>query len=100
MDTIRVDICYRPIRIAWAIFVGDIDAFRQAVRLSHTLWGGRFNPIVIVDHEEEAGRLIDLFRVDLILPIGNSEEVKEFPKRFPHLIKLSFHDELFIEWAK
>src|SRR5215216_6495818 len=32
--------------------------------------------------------------------LPNSEEVKEFPKRFPHLIKLSFHDELFIEWAK
>jgi hypothetical protein len=55
---------------------------------------------VVVDHEEEAGQLIDLFHVDLILPIGNSEEVKEFPKRYPYLSKLSFRDELFIEWAK
>ena len=70
MNTIRVDICYRPLRIGLAIRSDDIDAFRQAVRLSHTLWGGRFNPILIVDREEEAKRLIDLFRVDLIWPIG------------------------------
>ena len=97
MDTIRVDICYRPLRIGWTIRAGDMDAFRQAVRLSHTLWGGRFNPIVVVDHEEEARRLIDLFRVDLILPIGDSEVVKEFPKRFPHLITPLFPDKLFLD---
>ena len=51
MDTIRVDICYRPLRIGWAIRAGDIDAFRQAVRLSYTLWGGRFNSIIVVDKE-------------------------------------------------
>ena len=99
MDTIRVDICYRPLRIGWAIRRGDMNAFRQAVRLSHTLWGGRFNPIVVVDHEEEAGRLIDLFRVDLIFPIGDSEAVKEFPKRFPHLIMPFFPNKLFIGGA-
>ncbi len=96
MDTLRVDICYRPLRIGWAIRAGNIDAFRKAVRLSHTLWGGRYNPIVVVDHEEEATRILDVFRVDLILPIGDSEQVKEFPKRFPYLIKPFFIDTLFI----
>jgi len=96
MDTIRVDICYRPLRICWAIRSGDIEAFRQAIRMSHALWGGRFNPIVVVDNIEEASRLIDLFRVDLIFPIGNSKEVKEFPKRFPHLINPFFNDAIFI----
>jgi len=42
LDTIRVDICYRPLRIGWAINPGDIEAFRRAVRLSYALWGGRF----------------------------------------------------------
>ncbi len=96
MNTIRVDICYRPLRIAWAIRSDDMDAFRRAVRLSYTLWGGRFNPIVVVDREEEAGQLIDLFHVDLILPIGDSDVVKAFPKRFPHLINPLFPEELFI----
>ncbi|MFZ5615262.1 MAG: hypothetical protein ACOY4L_10650 [Pseudomonadota bacterium] len=31
MDTLRVDICYRPMRIAWVIKSGDLDAFRQAL---------------------------------------------------------------------
>lgn len=97
VDTIRVDICYRPLRIGWAIRAGDIDAFRQAVRFSHTLWGGRFNPIVVVDREEEAGRLVDLFRVDLILPIGDSEVLNAFPKRFPYLITPLFPAVLFVD---
>lgn len=75
---------------------GDVDAFRQAVRLSCTLWGGRFNPIIVVDREEEAARLVDVFRIDAILPIGNSEAVTEFPKRFPHLISPFINDALFV----
>lgn len=96
MDTLRVDIAYRPLRIGWVIKSGDIDAFRQAVRLSHTLWGGRFNPILIADREDEARQLVDLFRVDFLLPVGESEEVKELPKKFPHLINPFWHDTLFI----
>ena len=30
MDTTRVDICYRPLRIAWAIQSDDFELFRQA----------------------------------------------------------------------
>ncbi len=96
MDTIRVDICYRPLRIGWAIRLGDIDAFRTAVRLSYVFWGGRFNPILIVDREEEARQLVDLFRVDLIWAIGDTDEVKAFPKMFPYLITPLFHDTLFV----
>lgn len=99
MDTLRVDICYRPLRIGWVIQSGDINAFRQAVKLSHTLWGGRFNPIMMADCEDEARRLIDLFRVDFLMPIGDSDAVKDFPKKFPHLIKPFFHDSIFIGGA-
>lgn len=52
MDTLRVDICYRPLRVGWVIKLGDTDAFRQAVKFSHTLWGGRFNPILMADRED------------------------------------------------
>lgn len=96
MDTLRVDICYRPMRIAWVIKSGDLDAFRQAVRLSYTLWGGRFNPIVMADREDEARRLVDLFRVDLLLPVGSADEVKRFPEKFPYLIN-PFHDSIASE---
>ena len=96
MDTLRVDICYRPLRIGWVIQSGDIGAFRQAVKLSNTLRGGRFNPILVADCEEESRRLVDLFRVDFLLPIGNSDEVKTFPEKFPYLINPFFHDSIFV----
>lgn len=100
MDTLRVDICYRPLRVGWVIKSGDTDAFRQAVKLSHTLWGGRFNPILMADREDETRRLIDLFRIDLLLPVGTDDEVKAFPKKFPHLINPFFHDSIFIGGEK
>jgi hypothetical protein len=95
MDTARIDICYRPLRIAWAIRSGDKAAFRKAVRLTHTLWGGRFNPIVMADRADEARKIVDLFRADMIVPIGDWAEVQEFPALFPHLINPFFGDALF-----
>ena len=97
METARVDNCYRPLRIAWAVHSGDLEAFRQAVKLSHTLWGGRFNPIVLVDRKNEAKSIVELFRVDVILPVGASVEAKEFPKRFPHLINPFHSHSVFVK---
>src|SRR5258708_10286906 len=97
MDSIRVDICYRPLRIGWAIRAGDFDALRSAMRLSFALWGGCFNPVIVVDQEEQAQELIDLFRFDMILSVGDSEMGKSFPKRFPYLINPFFSEGLFIE---
>lgn len=85
-DTLRVDICYRPLRIGWAVRHGDWDSLRKAMRYSHALCGGRFNPILVVDHEDESKRLVDIFRADLIVPVGNSPEVLAYGKKFPHLI--------------
>jgi hypothetical protein len=99
MDTLRVDISYRPLRIGWAIQAGDLEAFRSAVRLSYALCGGRFNPILIADHDSETKQLVDLFRVDLIWPIGNGALVKALPGKFPHLTNPFFHDSLFVGGA-
>jgi hypothetical protein len=95
MDTTRVDICYRPLRIAWAIHSDDKDAFRRAVRLTYTLWGGRFNPIVFADQPDEARKIIDLYRADMIVPIGDRAEVTNFPSLFPNLAKPFFGEDLF-----
>lgn len=96
MNTARIDINYRPLRIAWAIRSDDLAAFRYAVRVSHTMWGGRFNPIVLVD-KPEAKDIIETFRADVIVPVGDSEEVKTFPAKFPHLIHPFFPDTLFFQ---
>jgi hypothetical protein len=60
------------------------------VRLTHTLWGGRFNPIVLVDRPEEAKQLIERLRADVIWPVGDAVAVKDFPKQFPYLINPFF----------
>jgi len=99
-DTLRVDLCYRPLRIGWAVRGDDIDAIREAIRYSHALWGGRFNPILVIEREEEARQLVELFRVDLICPLGDSEEVKEFPKKFPHLISPFHGNSVFVKDEK
>jgi hypothetical protein len=99
MDTVRVDICYRPLRIAWAIHSSDREAFRKAVRRTNTMWGGRFNPIVLVDRDD-AAQLVELYRADVIVPVGDREDVKEFPKRFPHLIDPFFPSALYVKDGK
>lgn len=86
MDTLRVSIVYRPLRVCWAIKEDDKDSFRQAVRANHALWGGRFNPIVVVDRPEEACAIVDAFRADIVFPVGDSADVKAFADRFGHLI--------------
>lgn len=35
-DTLRVDVCYRPLRIGWAVRQGDSVAIRQAMRYSQS----------------------------------------------------------------
>ena len=96
MDTVRVNIAYRPLRICWAIKEGDHAAFRDAVRMNHALWGGRFNPIVVVDRASEARALVEAFRTDIVQPLGGSEDVKAFAAGFKHLISPFLHDGVFM----
>jgi hypothetical protein len=95
METVRVNICYRPMRICWAIADGDFASFRRAIRLNNTMWGGRYNPIAIVDRTDEAQRIVEVFRADMIVPLGDSPAAAEFPKKFPYLINPLFGDHLF-----
>jgi hypothetical protein len=95
MDTVRVDLVYRPLRVCWAIAPGDVDAFRRVVRLNFTLWGGRFNPIVIVDGTEQPQQLVEAFRPDLILAMGADPAIEAFVKEYPYLGKPFFNDGLF-----
>ena len=96
METVRVNICYRPLRICWAIADGDFPSFRRAVRLNNTMWGGRFNPIAVVDRADEAKRFVEVFRADVILPLGDAPVVVGFPAQFPHLINPFFPQSLFL----
>lgn len=96
MDTVRVNVAYRPLRICWAVKGGDKEGFRHAVRQNNALWGGRFNPIVIVDRESEAKSIVEVFHADIVFPIGDSDEVKAFVSKFPHLIRPFNHDGILV----
>lgn len=99
MNTLSVTIRYRPIRIGWCVRAGDSAAMREAMRLTFTMWGGRYNPIIPIDDFEAASSLIQLFRVDVLWPVSDDEAVKEFIKRFPHLPNPFFQDELFVPYS-
>lgn len=99
MNTLSITVRYRPIRIGWCIRAEDFAAMRNAIKLTFTMWGGRYNPIIPIDNFEAASSLVRLFRVDVLWPVSDDEAIKEFIKRFPHLPNPFFQDELFIPYS-
>ncbi len=96
MNTLSVTVRYRPIRIGWCVCAGDFAALREALKLTFTMWGGRYNPVIPIDDFASASSLVRLFRVDVLWPVSDDEAVKEFIKRFPHLPNPFFQEELFV----
>lgn len=99
MNTLSVTVRYRPIRIGWCIRAGDFDAMREALKLTFTMWGGRYNPLIPVDDFEFASSLVRLFRVDVLWPVSTDDVVKKFIDRSPHLPNPFFHEELFVPYG-
>ncbi len=89
MDTARVEIMYRPLRIGWLLRSDDFEGFRKIARLSLTIAGGRYNPIIFVDGEI-ADQLVSLFSVDMLMPISTGQAVDAFVLRYAHLIQPHF----------
>lgn len=58
---------------------------RRSLLLTHTLWGGRFNPIIPVGDGIDADQLIKRFRVDVLYPAAEVTELTTFAKSIPHL---------------
>jgi hypothetical protein len=98
MPSLVVNVAYRPIRIGWCVREGNWDHVRKALRLTHTLWGGRYNPIIPVDNRSLASDLVNLFRVDALFPLAdNDDSLKKFVEAFPWLPWPSFHKGLFVQ---
>lgn len=85
MNTLSIRLRYRPIRVGWCVLKDDIDAFRRALRLSFTLWGGVFNPVIVVNDRELATSLVKLFRVDTLVGVSNDDRVNAFIAEHSHL---------------
>ena len=100
MGTLSMKVRYRPVRLGFCVQKGDLAELDRALRLTHTLWGGRFNPIIPIgaaEEEDELPRvLIEAFRVDALYPLFPSAIVKEFIEGYPYLPWPKYERELYI----
>ena len=94
METARVDVVYRPLRLGFVLTSNDRASFRKAVRLCNAFWGGRYNPIIAVDRPD-ASQLVEVFRPDFLVPLGDDPAVAAFVGRYPYLPNPLFGDDLF-----
>ncbi|MDP2333021.1 MAG: hypothetical protein Q8M19_20240 [Reyranella sp.] len=85
MNTLSIRLRYRPLRLGWCVLRGDTEAFRRAARLSFTMWGGRYNPILPVDDLGLATALVKLFRVDALVQLSEGAAVDAFLAAHKHL---------------
>src|SRR6266568_3482654 len=85
MATHSLRLRYRPIRFGWCIREGNFDDLRRVIRLSNTLWGGRYNPIIRVGEPKGATELVELYRVDALYPATEDPILTAFIDRFPYL---------------
>ena len=97
MDTLSLRIKYRPLKIGWCLSDGDFAALRKALRLTHTMWGGRFNPMIPTGDLELGKQLVNIFRVDVLIPLSDGKDVKAFIDQFPHLPSPFFDPQLFVD---
>lgn len=95
MQPINVSIKYRPVKIGWCIRSGSHEDYRKALKQTHTLWGGNFNPVIPIDNFEFATNLTRIFRVDILLPVSEDPEVLDFINKFPHLCNPLISNRLF-----
>jgi len=87
MSNLTARFGYRPVRIGWVVADGDVAALRRAWPMTHTLWGGRYNPVIPVvgSDEVEARQLIAAFGVDCLFPLSDDASVQSLVKEFAHL---------------
>jgi len=99
MGTLSLNVNYRPLRIGFCIADGDFEGLRKAVRMTHSFWGGIYNPIIPVGDLGFASKLVKHFRVDFLYPIASevapNEPVKAFSKSFNHIPNPLIHEVLF-----
>ncbi len=98
METARIDINYRPFRVGWAIHSGDFDAFRRVVRYNSALWGGRYNPILFIDREDETSMLVDLFKPDAIISIYKDKDDRI--EKYNYLANPFWGDNIFVKGSE
>jgi hypothetical protein len=85
MPTHSVQVRYRPVRFGWCLRTGDMEQLRRVLRLTHTLWGGRFNPIIPIDDPARGDTLVERARADLLWGAADDVGVQRFIQNYPWL---------------
>lgn len=96
MNSANLRIRYRPVRLGWCVRDQNLEDLRRAIRLSHILRGGIFNPIIPIGRSEASG-MIRQYRVDALMSVSDDEDSKTFAKSFDFLPWPLDHDTLFVE---
>src|SRR5258708_2955110 len=98
MDVVNLRIRYRPLRLGLSVSQADLQAFRFAVKLASTMWGGKFNPIIPVTEDHAlSNALVSAFRVDALYPVSNSGSVSAFVESMGHLRWPNYERALFVQ---
>ncbi len=82
MESLSVQMSFRPVRVGWCVRAGNLEDLEQAFRLSSCLWGGTANPIITTTTAAEAEGLIRLFQLDALFPAVDDRSLGEFVERF------------------
>jgi hypothetical protein len=81
----RIWLDYRPVRIGWIVDEPALAQLATAASWSTCLWGGRFNPIIPLQDRVLSDKLIQIFQVDVLIPIVPSAPARAFVASYPHL---------------
>jgi len=77
MSTFSVDVIYRPVRIGWCVNIDSFEQICKAIQYTTCLHGGCFNPIIPIESGQFGSRLIEQFKVDVLVSLCDIEEVKK-----------------------
>ncbi len=97
MATNSIRIRYRPLRLGWCVREGNWEDLRKVLRVTHTLWGGGFNPILSLGDPDRAAQLVRLYQVDALFPAEEDAQLTAFAERFSHLRWPGVHKSLFVQ---
>lgn len=95
MGSTVLRIAYRPLRIGFVIRQGHAEDILAAVKLNTVLWGGMHNFLVPLGGPDQSGarELVKWARVDLLHPVADTEEVRDFCNSMKHLRWDTVHHE-------
>lgn len=81
LENIQVD--YRSLRIGFCVRDGNIQDIITASQLNTLLWGGIYNPIIPIGAKDNlADDLVKFFQIDVLIPIIDTPEIKNFIKKY------------------